>query len=82
MPEMTGTYANVQWTTSEFSDHPCPEVLITRANSPEEAQTAFRDHIRRCGMEWENLEMEVHLGDGVAHLTLEPPEPSEDDEYP
>ena len=78
MQDMTGTYAAVRWTTTQFDEHPYPEVLITKADNPQEAQIAFNEHIKQHGLDWDTYDMEVHLGDAVAQLTLDPPE--EEDE--
>ena len=47
---MTGTYAAVRWTTSEYGEHPQPEILITKADSTPEAQDAFQEYNQKHGL--------------------------------
>lgn len=72
-------YVVVRWEPDEFGEGLRPEALVTTARTVEQAQTAFREYLNTYGMDWETSELEVHFGD-VAHLTLDPPEESWDDE--
>lgn len=74
-------FAVIHWSTADTDDYPLPEVLVVGADSIEQAQELFSTHIRLHGLDWDSYEMEMHLGEGVAHLVIQAPEPAEDDYF-